>query len=66
MSLRGFHIVFITVCTLLCAFLVGWAFVLVPEPSNLATGLGITGIVGLLIIPVYGVFFLRKASKLHL
>lgn len=66
MSLRGFHIVFITVCTLLCGFFVAWAFLLAPEPSGLATGLGITGIVGLLIIPIYGVYFLRKASKLHL
>lgn len=66
MSLRGFHLVFITVCSLLFAFLVTWAFLLAPEPSALATGLGITGIVGLLLVPVYGVYFLRKASKLHL
>jgi len=66
MSLRGFHIVFITVCTLLCAFLTLWAFVLAPEPSALATSLGVTGIAGLIVIPIYGVYFLRKASKLHL
>ena len=66
MSLRGFHLVFITVCTLLCAFLTTWAFFLAPESSGVATGLGITGIVGLVLMPVYGVYFLRKASKLHL
>ncbi|QTN30817.1 hypothetical protein HZ994_00220 [Akkermansiaceae bacterium] len=66
MSLRSFHIVFITVCTLLCAFLVVWAFVLSPEPSAIATTSGILGIAGLLLIPVYAVMFLKKATKLHL
>jgi ABC-type phosphate/phosphonate transport system permease subunit len=66
MSLRGFHIVFITVCTLLCAFLILWAFVLAPEPSTLATVLGYTGIVGILLMPLYGFYFYRKAVKLNL
>ncbi|MES2982494.1 MAG: hypothetical protein V4727_09290 [Verrucomicrobiota bacterium] len=66
MSLRGFHIVFITVCTLLCAFLILWAFVLAPEPSKFATGLGVTGIVGILLMPLYGFYFYRKAVKLNL
>lgn len=66
MSLRAFHIVFVTVCTLLCAFLVVWAFWLAPETSDLATGMGVTGIVGLLIMPIYGIYFFRKAAKLQL
>jgi ABC-type phosphate/phosphonate transport system permease subunit len=66
MSLRGFHIVFITICTLLCAFLILWAFVLAPEPSTLATALGYTGIVGILLMPLYGFYFYRKAVKLNL
>ena len=66
MSLRAFHIVFVTVCTLLCAFLVTWAFLLAPEASDLAKETGIVGIIGLLLMPVYGIFFLRKAAKLHL
>ncbi len=66
MSLRAFHIVFVTICTLLSAFLVAWAFWFSPEPSGLATGLGIVGIAGLLLIPVYGIYISRKASKLHL
>jgi hypothetical protein len=66
MSLRAFHIVFVTVCMLLSAFLVVWAFWLAPERSGLAVGMGITGIVGLLLMPVYGVYFVRKAAKLHL
>jgi hypothetical protein len=66
MSLRGFHIVFITICTLLCAFLILWAFVLAPEPSAFSTGLGVTGIVGILLMPLYGFYFYRKAVKLNL
>jgi len=66
MSLRAFHIVFITICTLLWAFLVAWGFWFAPEGSGLAMGMGITGIIGLLLMPVYGIYFLRKAAKLHL
>ena len=66
MSLRSFHIVFITVCTLLCAFLALWSFVLAPEPSAMATAFGIVGIAGIVLMPVYAVAFLKKASKLHL
>lgn len=66
MSLRGFHIVFITISTLLCAFLILWAFVFAPERSTLATALGVTGIVGILLMPLYGFYFYRKAVKLKL
>ena len=66
MSLRSFHLVFVTVCTLLCAFLAVWSFVLAPEPSAMATAFGVVGVIGLLLTPVYGFVFLKKASKLHL
>ena len=66
MSLRSFHIVFITVCTLLCGFLVLWAFVLAPEPSISATLFGVVGIIGLLLMPIYAVYFRKKANQLHL
>lgn len=66
MSLRSFHIVFITISTLLCAFLVIWSFVLEPEPSSMATAFGIVGIAGILLMPLYAVTFLKKAAKLHL
>jgi len=66
MSLRSFHIVFITVCTLLCAFLALWSFVLAPEPSAMATAYGIVGITGIILMPIYAVAFLKKASKIHL
>jgi len=64
MSLRGFHIVFVTVSTLLCLFMAVWSFVLAPEASAIATGLGYVGVIGALLMPVYGVYFYKKASKL--
>ena len=51
---------------MLCAFLILWAFVLAPEPSTLATVLGYTGLVGILLMPLYGFYFYRKAVKLNL
>lgn len=66
MSLRAFHLVFVTVSTLFCAFLVLWSFVLGLESSAMAKALGYVGIGGLLLMPVYGVYFLRKAGRIHL
>jgi uncharacterized RDD family membrane protein YckC len=66
MSLKGFHIVFVTVSLLLFAFLMLWGFLLAPEKTALATWMGITGIVGFLLMPFYGVYFLRKARRINL
>ena len=66
MSLKGFHIVFVTVCTLLCGFLAAWSFVLAPERSAMTTALGIVGAAGALLMPVYGVYFYRKITRIHL
>ncbi len=66
MSLRSFHLVFVTVCTLFSAFLVFWAFVLAPDPSAVSTAFGVVGVIGLLLMPAYAVYFLKKATKLHL
>ena len=67
MSLRGFHIVFVTVSTFLCLFLAVWGFGLAPQSAEgVAKVMGIIGVVGLLVMPVYGVYFYRKAKKLTL
>ncbi len=66
MSLKGFHIVFVSVSLMLFAFFILWGFVLAAEKGTLATAIGFTGIAGVLIMPVYGVYFLRKARRLHL
>lgn len=65
MSLRGFHIVFITVTTLLSIFMILWGFRLAPsEAAGTGRVVGVLGVIGLLGLPVYGVYFYRKAKKL--
>lgn len=65
MSLRGFHIVFITVTTLLSVFMVLWGFWFAPsEAAGTARVVGVIGVIGLFGLPVYGVYFYRKAKKL--
>lgn len=66
MSLKGFHIVFVTVSTLLCMFLVLWSFVLSPEKAGMVTALGIVGVAGSILMPVYGLYFYRKINRNHL
>jgi hypothetical protein len=66
MSLRAFHIVFVTVTTLLFAFLAVWALFLATDRSATVTALGAVSIAGVLGMPVYGVIFYRKARKLLL
>jgi hypothetical protein len=67
MSLRGFHIVFVTLSTVLCLFLAVWGFGFAPDDArSLGRTMGVIGVAGLLVMPVYGVYFYRKAKKLIL
>ena len=66
MSLKGFHIVFVTISTLLCVFLALWSFVFASERSGMTTAIGIVGIVGALLMPIYGVYFYRKITRNHI
>ncbi|MCH7225155.1 hypothetical protein [Haloferula sp. A504] len=66
MSLRAFHIVFVTVTTLLFLFLAVWAFGFSGETSVTMTGLGVIGALGSVGMPVYGVYFYRKARNILL
>ena len=67
MSLRGFHIIFIVISTLLCLFLAVWAFGFAPTDAGaVAPVLGVLGVLGTLVLPAYGVYFYRKAKKLVL
>jgi hypothetical protein len=66
MSLKGFHIVFVTVTTLFCIFLGVWSFVLSPDSDTLNSVLGVIGAVGTVLMPVYGVYFYRKISRIHI
>lgn len=66
MSLKGFHIVFITVSTLLFGFLIVWGFLVAKETDSVAHGLGVAGLAGILMLPAYGVYFLKKAKRIQL
>lgn len=66
MSLRGFHILFLTVVTLFFASVAGWGFTagLSQDASfwkNVAWICAVTAVV----TPVYGVYFISKAKKLY-
>lgn len=66
MSLKSFHLVFVTVSTLLFAFLTLWSFALSPESSTMVDVLGYVGIAGVILMLAYGVFFYRKAQRIHI
>ncbi len=66
MSLKTFHIVFVTVSTLLFAFLALWGFFLSSEETSYSRVLGAVGVVGVILMQVYNVYFIRKARKIHI
>jgi hypothetical protein len=66
MSLKGFHIVFVSLCLALFTFMVLWGFLLAPERGVFATSVAVAGIAGVLLTPVYGIYFLRKARRIGL
>ncbi len=66
MSLKGFHIVFVTVSTLLCVFMALWAYLLAPETTGTTIAIGTIGVLGALVLPIYGVCFYRKITRIHI
>lgn len=67
MSLRGFHLVFISLTTLLSVFMAVWAIFLAPTDAGVVKPLLLTvGLLGVVGFPVYGVYFYRKAKNLIL
>lgn len=64
MSLKGFHILFITIATLLCVFVALWAFVLERYPDLSLKIFGGTCVVAAVLLPIYGVRFYNKAKAL--
>lgn len=64
MSLRAFHIVFVTITTLLFALLAVWSFVLVVDRTGLVISLGVLSVVTAICLPIYGVYFYRKIRKI--
>lgn len=66
MSLKGFHILFITIATLLCIFVALWAFVLERYPDLGLQIFGGTCAVAAVLLPIYGIRFYRKAKSISI
>ncbi|MFK7911057.1 MAG: hypothetical protein AB8F34_10735 [Akkermansiaceae bacterium] len=64
MSIKGFHIIFITIATLLCLFVVVWAFVLEDTATLWLKIFGGSCALAAIVLPVYGVSFYRKVQKI--
>jgi len=67
MSLKTFHIIFVIATTLLSVFLAVWGFKLAPvNVGDLSQKIGYAGIAGMIIMPLYGVYFYKKAKNIIL
>ena len=67
MSLRGFHLVFITFASLLCFGLAVWCFGFAPRGSGWGvTVMGGVMTVAAIALPYYGIRFYKKAKNLIL
>jgi hypothetical protein len=58
MSLKAFHLVFVTMLTTLSLGFAGWAF------FSGKIILGLLGIVAAVLVIIYGVYFLKKLKKI--
>ncbi|MBU6408786.1 MAG: hypothetical protein KGR98_00225 [Verrucomicrobia bacterium] len=58
MSLKTFHLIFVTMLTALSCAFSGWAF----AGGRLLAGLG--GIATAILVVVYGIYFLKKLKKI--
>ncbi len=66
MSLKSFHIVFVSLTFLMSLFFVLWSFVWSVDASPTTEIIGWCGVVGLILVPVYAVYFWKKAANLIL
>jgi type IV secretory pathway TrbL component len=63
MSIRGFHLFFISLASVFCALVAIWAFVVGADDVLLKVVGGLCALAAL-VLPVYGVYFYRKAKNL--
>jgi hypothetical protein len=67
MSLKGFHIFFITVATLLAFGFCAWCIhAYMGDKKDMYIGLGGSSFLAGVGLIVYGISFLRKIKRLHL
>jgi hypothetical protein len=58
MSLKAFHLIFVTLLTALSFGFAGWAF------STEHPGFGVAGVATGILVIIYGVYFLKKLKKI--
>lgn len=63
MSLKAFHIVFVTLSTLLAVGFGAWTL---QEPTGAYRWLGWLSLVAAALLPIYGWWFLRKTEEVDL
>lgn len=66
MSLKSFHLVFVSICSLLFAFLILWSFALAEEASGITSLIGYVGVAGMVLTVIYGFYFQRKARSIQI
>lgn len=64
MTIKGFHIFFISLATLLCVLVAMWAFVLEDYTSLGLRVLGAICAVAAISLPIYGFRFYRKVQTI--
>lgn len=64
MSLKGFHLLFISIATLLCVFVAIWSFVMQPSSGAGTKVFGGSCILAAIVLPIYGARFRKKAKDL--
>ena len=63
MSLKAFHVLFVSVSTLLCLYVAMWAWHQ-PVLSGWLTTLALGGLVGAISLPIYGFWFVKKTTHM--
>ncbi len=64
MSLRAFHIIFITIVTLFCLGVAVWALYVEKDNQDVALKiLGYSCSAAAIILPIYGVSFYKKSAS---
>ena len=58
MSLKAFHLIFVTLLTALSFGFAGWAF------NTEHPGLGVAGVATGILVVIYGVYFLKKLKNI--
>jgi hypothetical protein len=66
MSLKSFHIVFVVFTFLMSLFFAVWSFLIAKDVTPISSIIGWCGVVGLVLSPLYGIYFYKKAAKIFI